>query len=70
VQYLNNVVEQDHRAVKKRVWLAQALGSFAAAWRTLQAIEGVNWPASAERSGWRSRMPRQADFIATLFGAA
>src|SRR3954469_19635360 len=27
-RYLNNVVEQDHRLVKKRVWLAKGYGSF------------------------------------------
>jgi len=42
VQYLNNVVEQDHRTVKKRVWLAKGYGSFTTAWRTLQGIEAVN----------------------------
>lgn len=34
-KYLNNVVEQNHRAVKKRVWLAKGYGSFQSAWRTL-----------------------------------
>jgi len=27
-KYLNNIVEQDHRTVKKRVWLARGYGSF------------------------------------------
>jgi IS6 family transposase len=27
-KYLNNVIEQDHRSVKKRVWLAKGYGSF------------------------------------------
>ena len=27
-KYLNNVIEQDHRTVKKRVWLAKGYGSF------------------------------------------
>ena len=40
-KYLNNVVEQDHRTVKKRVWLAKGYGSFQSAWRTLQRIETV-----------------------------
>jgi IS6 family transposase len=35
-KYLNNVIEQDHRTVKKRVWLAKGYGSFQSAWRTLQ----------------------------------
>src|ERR1035438_10395245 len=41
-KYLNNVIEQDHRTVKKRVWLAKGYGSFQSAWRTLQGIETVN----------------------------
>ena len=40
-KYLNNVIEQDHRTVKKRVWLAKGYGSFQSAWRTLQGIEAV-----------------------------
>ena len=31
-KYLNNVVEPDHRTVKKRTWLAKGYGSFLAAW--------------------------------------
>ena len=27
-KYLNNVIEQDHRTVKKRVWLAKGYGLF------------------------------------------
>ena len=27
-KYLNNMIEQDHRAVKKLVWLAKGYGSF------------------------------------------
>src|SRR5260370_36274158 len=41
-KYLNNVIEQDHRTVNKRVWLAKGYGSFQSAWRTLQGIEAVN----------------------------
>jgi len=41
-KYLNNVIEQGHRTVKKRVWLAKGYGSFQSAWRTLQGIEAVN----------------------------
>ena len=41
-KYLNNVVEQDHRTVKQRTWLAKGYGSFQSAWRTLQGIETVS----------------------------
>jgi len=40
-KYLNNVVEQDHRVSKKRVWLARGYQSSSTAWRTLQGIEAV-----------------------------
>ena len=70
-KYLNNVIEQDHRTVKKRVWLAKGYGSFQSAWRTIQGIETlqmirkgrVRWLAKEDSSG-------QALFIAGLFGLA
>ena len=70
-KYLNNVIEQDHRSVKKRVWLAKGYGSFQSAWRTLQGIEAVNmirksrvrWLAKGDAVG-------QALFIDVLFGLA
>jgi transposase-like protein len=58
-KYLNNVVEQDHRTVKKRVWLAKGYGSFATAWRTLPGIEAVNMT----RKG-RARWVAKGDTIA------
>jgi transposase-like protein len=68
-KYLNNIVEQDHRTVKKRVWLAKGYGSFQSAWRTLQGIEAVHmirkgrvrWLAKDDALG-------QALFITQLFG--
>ena len=55
-KYLNNIVEQDHRNVKRRTWLAKGYGSFATAWRTLRGIEAmdmvrkgrVRWIAKAD----------------------
>jgi transposase-like protein len=41
-KYLNNAIEQDHRTVEKRVWLAKNYSSFQRAWRTLQGIETVH----------------------------
>jgi len=70
-KYLNNIVEQDHRAVKKRVRIAKGYGSFQSAWRTLQGIETmhminkgrVRWLAKGDAVG-------QACFVASLFGIA
>ena len=42
VRYLNNIVEQDHRAIKRRVQASQGFRAFHSAWRTLQGIETVN----------------------------
>ena len=70
-KYLNNVVEQDHRTVKKRVWLAKGYGSFVTAWRTLQGIEAVNMIRKG-RARWVAKGDAiaQAGFIAALFGIA
>ena len=37
VQYLNNILEQDHRAIKRRVRASQHFRSFWGAWRTIVA---------------------------------
>ncbi len=69
VRYLNNVVEQDHRAIKRRVRAMQGFRAFYSAWRTIQGIETVNmirkgqvrWLAKSDIAG-------QVAFIAGLFG--
>jgi transposase, IS6 family len=40
-KYLNNIVEQSHRNVKRRTWLAKGYGSLVTACRTLRAIEAL-----------------------------
>jgi IS6 family transposase len=70
-RYLNNVVEQDHRVVKKRVWLAKGYVSFQSAWQTLQGIEAVNMIRKGRVRGLlRGDAVRQALFIGELFGLA
>ena len=39
--YLNNIVEQDHRAIKRRVNASQGFRSFPGARRTIQGYEAV-----------------------------
>ena len=70
-KYLNNLIEQDHRTVKKRVWLAKGYGSFQSAWRTLQGIETVDMIRKG-RVRWLAKGDAacQAYFIAELFGLA
>ena len=68
-KYLNNIVEQDHRTVKKRVWLAKGYGSFQTAWRTLQGIETMHM-INKGRVRWlpKGDAVGQAHFVASLFG--
>ena len=70
-QYLNNIVEQDHRTVKRRTWLAKGYGSVPTAWRTLRGIEAMDMI----RKGRARRVAKgdtvaQVKFIDKLFGIA
>src|SRR6516164_5322182 len=49
VQYLNNILEQDHRAIKRRVRASQHFRSFWGAWRTIAGYEAI--PYHAQRPG-------------------
>ena len=40
-KFLNNIVEQDHRNVKRRTWLAKGYGSVST-WRTLRGIAAMD----------------------------
>ena len=42
VQYLNNILEQDHRAIKRRVNAKQGFREFQAARWTIQGYEAIN----------------------------
>ena len=70
-KYLNNVIEQDHRTVKKRTWLAKGYGSFQSAWRTLEGIETMNMIRKG-RVRWvaKGNVVAEARFIAMLFAIA
>ena len=71
VKYLNNVIEQDQRFVKKKVRASQCFKSFHTAERTLEGIEAMNMM----RKGQVKRLAGsdaqgQAKFIRSLFGVA
>ena len=71
VQYLNNIVEQDHRAIKRRVKAKQGFREFQAARRTIQGYEAMHmiWKGQARWvSG--SNVRRQIQFIHKLFEVA
>ena len=42
VQYLNNILEQDHRAIKRRVKAKQSFREFQAARRTIAGYEAMH----------------------------
>jgi IS6 family transposase len=71
VKYLNNIIEQDHRFIKKRVRACLGYRSFDTAERTLQGVEVMNMI----RKGQVKRLDRddamgQAKFIQSLFQIA
>ncbi len=69
VRYLNNIVEQDHRAIKRRVRASQGFRSFDSAARTIQGIETVNMIRKGQVR-WLSKddIAGQVAFVAGLFG--
>jgi len=67
VQYLNNILEQDHRAIKRRVLASQGFRCFWGAYRTIQGYEAMH----AIRKGqvkWvgQGQLVKQIRFIASL----
>ena len=67
--YLNNNLEQDHQAIKRRVNASQGFRSFEGAWRTLQGYEILHMI----RKGQVRWLPKgdvvgQVQFINDMFG--
>ena len=69
MQYLNNILEQDHRAIKRRVNAKQGFREFQAARRTIQGYEAV-YMIRKGRVRWATGddLLRQIQFIDILFG--
>jgi transposase-like protein len=71
VKYLNNVIEQDHCFIKKKVRTSQCFKSFHTAERTLEGIEAVNMIRKGQVKRLAGSDARgQARFVASLFGVA
>jgi transposase, IS6 family len=69
VKYLNNMVEQDHRFIKRRVKPGLGFFSFETAWRTLQGDEVMHMVRKGQmRGGEKGDILGQITFIAHLFG--
>jgi transposase-like protein len=71
VQYLNNILEQDHRAIKRRVNAKQGFREFQAARRTIQGYETVHMIRKGQiRWVAGDDLPREIKFIDHLFDLA
>ncbi len=69
VKYLNNLIEQDHRFIKRLTKPGMGFFSFETAWRTLQGYEMMNMIRKGQVQGMnKGDSPCQATFIAGLFG--
>lgn len=71
VKYLNNIVEQDHRFIKRRVKPGLGFHSYPTAWRTLQGYEMMHMIRKGQIQGvGKGNIQAQNQFIAGLFGLA
>jgi hypothetical protein len=71
VKYLNNIVEQDHRRIKRLVRPGLGFGSLPTARRTLAGYEGMAMIRKGQvRNIGGGDMRAQATFVASLFGIA
>jgi len=70
-KYLNNLIEQDHRFIKRLVKLGMGFFSFETAWRTLYGYEAMNMFRKGQIGGiGKGDSVKQATFIASLFGVS
>jgi transposase-like protein len=69
--YLNNIIQQDHRFIKKRITASLGFRSMEGAWRTIEGYEAmrvirkgqIRWLAKGDAVA-------QREFIHIIFGAA
>jgi IS6 family transposase len=71
VQYLNNILEQDHRAIKRRVKAKHSFREFRAAGRTIAGYEAIHMIRKGQ-ARWVSAddVRKQNQFIDQLFDLA
>src|SRR3954452_20417056 len=71
VPYLNNIVEQDHRSIKRRVNASLGFRSLNGAQRTIQGYEAMHMIRKGQVR-WLSKddIAAQVRFIQVIFGVA
>ena len=71
VKYLNNLIEQDHRFIKRLTKPGMGFFSFETAWRTLQGFEVMNMIRKGQLQGVpKGDVRGQVALVAKLFGVA
>jgi transposase, IS6 family len=67
-KYLNNVIEQDHRFIKRLVKAGLGFSSFPTAWRTLRGYETMHMIRKGQVPA--GGILAQVKFVNSLFGLA
>lgn len=68
-KYMNNIVEQDHRFIKRKVSPGLGFGTYPTAWRTIQGYETMHMIRKGQMRGVdKGNIQAQNEFIASLFG--
>jgi transposase-like protein len=70
IKYLNNIVEQDHRFIKKRVRSMLGLKTFRTAKSILSGIEAMHTIKKGQLALRDKSVQNQVKFIHQLFGMA
>lgn len=70
VRYLNNILEQDHRFIKKRVRFMLGLKSFRTATYILNGIEAMHMVKKDQPHQQEKSVQNEVEFIHKLFGVA
>ena len=70
-QYMNNIIEQDHRFIKRKIKPGLGFFSYPTAWRTIQDYEAMHMIRKGQIMGAdKGNIRAQNQFIAGLFGLA
>ena len=71
VKYLNNIVEQDHKFIKRLVNPGMGFGSFNTVRRTLRGYETMNMIRKGQIRGIETgKILAQVEFVSQIFGVA
>jgi IS6 family transposase len=68
---MNNIIEQDHRFMKRKIKPGLGFFSYPTAWRTIQGYETMHMIKKGQIVGvGKGNIQAQNQFIAGLFGLA